>query len=109
MTKKQMLALLIALAALFGGFLTHSTVGAATAATLAAVMFYCKFLPVDDSQPTPAQQNIGWAIAMSVLALYVLGMRFYWADWLVGAYSGACGGYFGMIFIMNVLSRWKKK
>lgn len=109
MSKKQTLALFMALAAYFGGFLTHSILGATAAAALAAMMFYCKFMPVDDSQPTPAQLNIGLAIALSALAVWVLGFRFYWAEWWLAVYCGACSGYFGMIMIMNVLSSWKKK
>jgi hypothetical protein len=110
MTKKQILALFMALAALFGNSLAHSLVGAVTAAVLAALMFYVKVLPLDDSQPTEAQKNIGLAIAIVWLVDYILAlMGFYWAGWWIMVFAAALNGYFGVILIMSLLSSWKKK
>lgn len=110
MTKKQILASFMALAALFGNTLTHSLVGAVAAAVLVALMFYLKVLPLDDSQPTEAQKNIGLAIAIATLVAYVLVfMGFHWAGWWILVLVASFYGYFGVLMLLALLASFKKK
>ena len=93
-------ALFITLAALFSGAWTHYSLAlVAGTAVLAAVMYFCRVLPLRDGSPTLLQKALGLILIIAMCIGFVLETKYYWAYWFMQAFCATFSSYLGVTFL----------
>jgi len=101
--------LFITLAALFSGAWTHYSLAlVAGTAVLAAVMYFCRVLPLRDGSPTKLQKALGLILIIAMCIGFVLETKYYWAYWFMQAFCATFSSYLGVFFIASVFAGWQK-